>query len=88
MGILCHLFGDVHHAQGEDKILHTVLLREGRALDEMARKVDMGSELAGEFEGLDQTLQLGHTPVKNGFGQLHGALGNPAPIGAVIVQGV
>ena len=87
-GILGDLGGDIDDAQGEHGILNAVLLGQGRVLNKMAGEVDMGAELPGELEGLDQAVKLGHTPVVDGFGQLYGAVGNAAPVGAGIIEGV
>ena len=57
-------------------------------IDVYKRQVNVGTELTGEAEGLDKAVQHGVAPVVHRFAQLHRALRNAGPEGAVVVQGV
>ena len=88
MYVLSHLVGHVDDAQGEDQLLHTVGLRGDTLFVKVAGEVNVGTELTGEAEGLDKAVQHGVAPVVHRFAQLHRALRNAGPEGAVVVQGV
>ena len=88
MDIFGHLIADVDDAQRVHHLLGAVAVGQSAILDEMARKIDVGAELAGELKGLDHAVQHGITPVVDHLAQLHGAIGNTGPIGTVVIHGV
>ena len=71
------LLGNIDNHQREDQVVHIVLFGQCFALDEVTREVDMGTELSGEFEGLDQAFQFRLAPVPHGLCQLHASSAPP-----------
>ena len=54
----------------------------------MAWKVNVGTKLTGELEGLNLALQHGVAPVEDHPAEIHRSLGYAGPEGAVVVERV
>ena len=88
MAVGLHLLGDVDHAQGEHRVLHTESIGERSAFDKVAGEVDVCAELARELKCLDLAFEHRIAPVEYHLAELHGALGDTAPVRAVVIERV
>ena len=86
MDVTGYFFTDIDDDQGICHVLYAEAFRQCGPFGKMAGEINMRAELAGKFEGLDQTFQHGISPIKDDFPNFDRTFGHARPIRTVIVQ--